>query len=146
MTRRNIIAVLSLGGVFLATYLSLYKLGIVGSLVCGTGQCELVQTSKWATFVGAPVALWGVGFYLAMFATSVAGSFGPLTESRAIGVALVVMSGWGVLFSGWLTYIELVKIEAICRWCVASAILVLALFILSVAEMRRGGRELRVER
>jgi uncharacterized membrane protein len=145
VTRRNVIAVLSLGGVFLATYLSLYKLGIVGSLVCGTGQCELVQTSKWATFIGAPVALWGVGFYLAMFAASVAGSFGPLTESRAISRALVVMSGWGVLFSGWLTYVELVKIEAICRWCVGSAILVLALFILSVAEMRKGSRESAVE-
>jgi uncharacterized membrane protein len=137
VTRRNIIAVLSLAGVFLATYLSLYKLGIVGSLVCGTGQCEVVQTSRWATFVGAPVAVWGVGFYLAMFAASVAGSFGSLTESRAITVALVVMSGWGVLFSGWLTYVELVKIDAICRWCVASAMLVLALFVLSVAELKK---------
>jgi uncharacterized membrane protein len=145
VTRRNIIAVLSLAGVFLATYLSLFKLGIIGSLACGTGQCEVVQTSRWATFAGAPVALWGVGFYLAMFAASVAGSFGALTESRAISVALVVMSGWGVLFSGWLTYIELVKLEAICRWCVASAILVLALFFLSVAEVRGGGRESKVE-
>jgi uncharacterized membrane protein len=140
VTRRNIIAVLSLAGVFLATYLSLFKLGIVGSLACGTGQCELVQASKWATFAGAPVALWGVGFYLAMFGASVAGSFGPLMESRAVSIALVVMSGWGVLFSGWLTYIELVKIEAICRWCVASAILVLALFALSVGELRERRR------
>ncbi|HVT40890.1 MAG TPA: vitamin K epoxide reductase family protein [Gemmatimonadaceae bacterium] len=145
MTRRNIIAVLSLAGVFLATYLSLYKLGIIGSLACGTGQCEVVQTSQWATLVGAPVALWGVGFYLAMFAASVAGSFGHLTESRAISVALVVMSGWGVLFSGWLTYVEVVKIEAICRWCVASAILVLALFVLSIGEMKKDSRESRVE-
>lgn len=145
MTRRNIIAVLSLAGVFLATYLSLFKLGIIGSLACGTGQCEVVQTSRWAIFAGAPVALWGLGFYLAMFAASVAGSFGGLTESRAISIALAVMSGWGVLFSGWLTYIEVVKLEAICRWCVASAILVLVLFVLSVAELKADRRESTVE-
>lgn len=140
MTKRNTIAVLSLAGVFLAAYLSLYKLGYIGSLACGTtGDCEKVQLSKWAIFAGAPVALWGVGFYLAMFGASLAGSFGRLAESRAISVALVAMSGWGVLFSGWLTYLELAKIDAICRWCVGSAVLVLALFAVSVAELRERG-------
>jgi uncharacterized membrane protein len=136
VTRRNVIAVLSLAGVFLATYLSLYKLGYIGSLACGTGDCERVQTSRWAMFAGAPVAMWGVGFYLAMFGVALAGSFGRLAESRAVGLVLVAMSGWGVLFSAWLTYLELVKIEAICRWCVGSAVLVVALFAISVAELR----------
>ena len=34
MTRRNAIAVLALAGVFLSTYLALYKLGFIGSLAC----------------------------------------------------------------------------------------------------------------
>jgi uncharacterized membrane protein len=50
------------------------------------------------------------------------------------------MSGWGVLFSAWLTYLELVKIEAICRWCVGSAVLVVTLFAMSVAELRGSSR------
>ena len=136
MTRRQLIAVLALAGVFLATYLSLYKLGYVGSLACGTGDCERVQTSRWAIFAGAPVALWGVGFYVAMFGTAFAGSFGKLEESRLVSVALVLMSGWGVLFSAWLTYLEVARINAICRWCVGSAVLVLVLFVLSAAEFR----------
>ena len=127
---------LSLAGVFLATYLSLYKLGFIGSLACGDGECERVQASRWAIFAGAPVALWGVGFYVAMFGTSLAGSFGRLEDSRAVSVALAAMSGWGVLFSAWLTYLELAKINAICRWCVGSAVLVLLLFVLSVADLR----------
>ena len=136
MTRRMSIAVLSLVGVFLATYLTLYKLGYLETLACGTGSCEVVQASRWSRLFGQPVALWGVGFYLAMFALAVAGSFGTLIESKFIGISLALMSGWGVIFSGWLTYVEIARLHAICRYCVGSAGIVVALFVLSVAELR----------
>ena len=129
-----VIAVLSLCGIFVATYLTLYKLGYIGTIACGTGGCETVQTSRWSMFLGQPVALWGVGFYVAMFATATAGSIGGLAESRTPSVAMVVMSGWGVLFSGWLTYLELGPINAICRYCVVSAVLVAVLFVISLAD------------
>ena len=136
MTRRNVIAVLSLAGIFVATYLSLFKLGYVGSLACGTGGCETVQASRWSIFVGVPVALWGVAFYCGMFVTALAGSFGRLALSRGVSTLLVAMSGWGVLFSGWLTWLEIAKIHAICRYCVVSAVLVLVLFLLSLLDLR----------
>ena len=98
MTRRMAIAVLSLAGAFLATYLTLYKLGYLQTLACGTGSCEVVQASRWSKLFGQPVALWGVGFYLAMFAVAVAGSFGQLADSRNIGRALAALSGIGALF------------------------------------------------
>ena len=131
-----VLAALSLAGVFLATYLTLYKLGYIGTLACGTGDCEKVQTSRWASLLGAPVALWGVGFYVAMFGVSVAGTFEALVESRTVSFLLAAISGWGVLFSGWLTWLELSEIHAICRYCVASATLVIVLFGLSVADLR----------
>jgi uncharacterized membrane protein len=136
VTRRNVIAALSLVGVFLATYLTLYKLGYLGSLACGTGECERVQASRWSFFLGQPVALWGVAFYTAMFVASMAGSFGALAASRSVSLVLLMMSGWGVIFSGWLTWLELSEIHAICRYCVASAVLVLALFVLSWFDTR----------
>ncbi len=138
MTRRMIIAVLSLAGVFLATYLTLYKLGYLETLACGTGSCEVVQASKWSKLFGQPVALWGVGFYLAMFGVAFTGTLARYVESRAIGVALALMSGSGVLFSGWLTYIEVARLHAICRYCVGSALIVTALFVLSALDLRRG--------
>jgi uncharacterized membrane protein len=131
------IAVLSLAGIFLATYLTLYKLGYIETLACGTGSCEVVQASRWAKLLGQPVAMWGVGFYLAMFALSVAGTTERLAESRNVSLGLALMSGWGVLFSGWLTYIEVARLHAICRFCVGSALLVLALFALSALDLRR---------
>jgi uncharacterized membrane protein len=138
MTRRMIIAVLSLAGVFLATYLTLYKLGYLETLACGTGSCEVVQASKWSKLFGQPVALWGVSFYLAMFGVSFTGTLERCAESRAIGIALVLMSGWGVLFSAWLTYVEIARLHAICRYCVGSALIVLALFVLSALDLTRG--------
>jgi uncharacterized membrane protein len=131
-----VIAVLSLAGVFLATYLTLYKLGYVEALACGTGSCEVVQASRWSRLWGQPVALWGAGFYLAMFALSLVGSVGRLAGSRLVGTGLVLLSGWGVLFSGWLTYVELAKLHAICRYCVVSAGLVVVLFVMSVLDTR----------
>jgi uncharacterized membrane protein len=131
-----IIAVVALAGVFLATYLLLYKLGYIPGLACGTGDCEVVQSSKWAFFLGFPVALWGVLFYAAMFLVASVGSFGALAGSRAVGGVLTLMSGGGLSFSGWLTYLELVEIHAICRFCVLSAVLVVGLFALSVRDYR----------
>lgn len=131
-----VIAVLSLAGIFLATYLTLYKLGYLEALACGTGSCEVVQASRWSKLWGQPVALWGVGFYVAMFGLSLAGSVGRLAGSRRVGTGLVLMSGWGLLFSGWLTWVELAMLHAICRYCVVSALLVLTLFVLSVLDAR----------
>jgi uncharacterized membrane protein len=130
------IAALSLCGVFLSTYLSLYKLGYIGAIVCGTGGCETVQMSKWAIFLGVPVAVWGVGFYLAMFFTASLGAFGDRAEQKWPSIAMAIMSGGGTLFSGWLTYLEVAEIHAICRYCVVSAVLVSVLFVLSILDWR----------
>lgn len=133
--RRMVIAAISLVGLFVAMYLWLYKLGVLGSLSCGVGNCEAVNTSKWATLMGQPVALWGVCFYVAMLTVAVLGTLERFEGDRRIAVALTVMTGGGVLFSGWLTYLELAVIHAICQWCVVSAVLVLVMFALSVAEL-----------
>lgn len=95
MTRRMLVAVLALGGVFLAAYLTLYHYGYVGSLACGTGGCEKVQGSSWANFLGVPVALWGTGYYMSVFAVATAGSLGPWVERRWPSGALVFLNGWG---------------------------------------------------
>lgn len=137
MTKRMTIAVISLVGVFLATYLTLYKLGYVETLACGTGSCEIVQASRWSRLFGQPVALWGAGFYLVIFALAVAGSLGRLVESRVVTLALALVSGCGALFSGWLTWVELFRLHAICRYCVASAALVVVIAALSVSDLRK---------
>jgi uncharacterized membrane protein len=129
-------ALVALVGVFVALYLAFYKAGLIGTLACGTGGCATVQLSRWATFIGMPVAFWGVGYYVLVFALAFAATQERWAESRPLGLGLLVLTGWGVLFSGWLTYLELFVINAICRWCVVSAIIALVLFVLAVWEWR----------
>ena len=130
---------LALIGVFVSTYLTLYKFGYIGSLQCAVGSCETVNTSRWATFFGLPVAAWGLGFYVSALALVFVGIQERYADSRALSLALVALTGWGVLFSGWLTYLELFVIDAICIWCVTSAVIVLVMFAVSVAEYRETG-------
>ncbi len=129
-------ALVALAGVFVALYLMLYKLGYIGTLACAVGSCETVQTSKWATFLGFPVAAWGVAYYVAILAISIAGLMPALAERRSVSQLLVAMTGVGLLFSLWLTYLELFVIGAICQWCVISALLATALFVICSLDLR----------
>ena len=135
-----LMALVSLVGIFISAYLTLYKLGKIGTLACGTGSCETVQLSKWGDFLGLPVAAWGVGFYVLVFALTLVGLQGRFAESRGLALALVLVTGWGVVFTAWLTYLELFVIDAICRWCVGSAALVLVLFVLALMDWRETRR------
>jgi uncharacterized membrane protein len=129
-------ALVALAGLFVALYLALFKLGYIGTLVCAVGSCEVVQTSKWATFLGYPVAVWGVAYYVAVLAVCLAGLRAGLVDDRRVSQLLVVMTGIGVVFSLWLTYLELFVIDAICMWCVVSAILASILFVLALLDHR----------
>ena len=131
-----IVATLAFIGVFVSTYLTLYKLGYIGTLQCAVGSCETVNTSRWATFLGLPVAAWGLGFYVVAFALCLLGIREDKAESRAYSIAISVLTGWGVVFSGWLTYLELFVIDAICIWCVTSAVIVLIMFLVSLADLK----------
>lgn len=131
-----LIALLALIGALVALYLTLYKVGALGNIACSVGSCETVNLSRWATFLGLPVAAWGLGAYIVLLALSLAG-LQPSTEgSRPIALALVGVSGWSFLFSMWLTYLELFVIRAICMWCVISALIMTSIFALSFYDLR----------
>jgi uncharacterized membrane protein len=135
-------ALVALAGLFVATYLTLYKLGVIGTLSCSVGSCETVQFSRWATLLGLPVAVWGVGYYALVFTLTLAGVQPRFVESRGLALALVLLTGWGLIFSAWLTYLELFVINAICQWCVVSAVLAGVLFVICWLDWR----EFRVSR
>ena len=135
---RRVVAVVALIGAFVATYLLLYKLGFVGSLLCGVeGACEVVQNSKYAYFLGIPVAGWGLLGYLLIVAVAIAGSQPRLALHRWVPGALVALTGAAVVFSAYLSLLEAFVIHAWCRWCIASAILSVLAFLFSLPEIPR---------
>ena len=140
VTRRMVIAVLALVGFFISVYLTLFKLGIIGQLSCGSGSCDLVNLSAWGSFLGIPVAAWGVGYYASLFAIAFAGAHERWSAHPMVPRLLLLLAGWGLLFSAYLTYLELFVIHAICRWCVVSALLVLTILAVVIWDWRASQR------
>jgi uncharacterized membrane protein len=131
-----IVAALALAGIFISIYLTLYKLGVIGELSCSIGSCETVNTSRWSVFLGLPVAAWGLLFYLDVFGVALLGTMPRWENEAVISIVLVAQAAVGVLFSAWLTYLDLAVIEAICIWCVTSALIVLVILVVSVADLQ----------
>ncbi|HEU4461157.1 MAG TPA: vitamin K epoxide reductase family protein [Solirubrobacterales bacterium] len=140
-TLRRVIAFVSALGVGVATYIAIAESG-GGSPVClaGGAGCRTVAESSYSHIAGVNIAIFGAIGYLLLLGTA----FFANDLARFGGFA-VSLGGFG--YSIFLTYIEIFKIEAICQWCVASAVLMTILFLLSATRLiAYGGTELQEAR
>ena len=118
-------------GVAVAAYLTYVHYAGLEPFCAGGGHgCERVQSSSYASLAGVPVALVGLAGYVA-----IAAALATPCESARLGAAALAVIGSG--FSAYLTYLELFVIDAICQWCVASAVLLTLLAVLTVWRMLR---------
>jgi uncharacterized membrane protein len=127
---------LSLAGMGVSAYLAWTHLAHQ-SVACGQSQdCDIVQQSIYSEIAGIPVALLGLIAYAALFALTLLR--GRVSDPRGDFVPLAIfgISLIGVLYSAYLTYLELFVIHAICRWCVSSAVIITAIFLLSLSDLR----------
>jgi uncharacterized membrane protein len=136
MTKRQVMALISIAGLFLGAYLTLYKFGVIGELSCSVGSCEKVQTSRWSVFLGLPVATWGMGFYVLMLTLSIASMQERFADSRKLALWMFLLTVWGALFTAWLNYLEAFVIHAWCEWCLGSAAMVLLLLVIAFLNWR----------
>jgi uncharacterized membrane protein len=128
---RVLLAVLSVVGLLVSAYLTWVHLrGVAPVCLAGSGGCETVQASRYAEILGVPVAALGLAAYAGLlFSVLLRGEVGVLL---GLFVALV-----GVLFSAYLTWLELFVIHAICQYCVLSAILMVASLTLALVRARQ---------
>jgi uncharacterized membrane protein len=120
-TLRIAAIVIAVLGIAVASYIAIADASR-GSPVCLAGGhgCETVANSHYSHLAGINVAVFGiVGYVLLLAAAIVRGDAG-----RFSGLLLAAI-GFG--FSVYLTYLELFVIDAICQWCVASAVLMTAM-------------------
>ena len=119
------VAVVGLG---IAGYLTAVHYG-GGQPVCAIAHgCAVVQQSEYAELAGVPVALLGLIGYAGILVTL-------LRDDHTARSATALLSLIGAGFSAWLTYVEVVRLDAICIWCVGSAICMALLSPLTVARM-----------
>lgn len=128
-TLRMVATFVAAFGIGVATYITIADSG-GGSPVClaGGSGCETVADSTYSHLLGANIAVFGIAGYALLLAAALLR--GDTARMAGFGISLV---GFG--YSVFLTYLELFRIEAICEWCVASAILMTILFGLNAVRM-----------
>ncbi len=128
-TLRRIIAFVAVLGIGVATYITIADSG-GGAPTClaGGGGCETVANSSYSHIAGVNVAVFGIVGYALLLASAFFAS-----DAARFGGFAVALGGFG--FSVYLTYLEIFKIEAICQWCVGSAVLMTILFLLNATRL-----------
>jgi uncharacterized membrane protein len=116
-------------GIGVASYIAIEAAGgDAPTCIAGGSGCETVASSSYSHLLGVNIAVFGVGGYALLLATA-------LLRGDGARMAGFVISLIGFGYSVFLTYVELFKIEAVCQWCVASAVLMTVLFGLSAVRM-----------
>lgn len=115
-------------GLLITGYLTGVAMSDAGPAFCGEGSgCDIVQSSRWSTLLGLPIALWGFALYLVIAAT--AWSMPPrLKRWRRLSFLALV----GVAVSAYLTVVGIVYLDAVCIWCLASFATIIAIFALTL--------------
>jgi uncharacterized membrane protein len=102
-----------------------------GELVCSTGGCETVQTSRYAEVLGVPVAALALAGFVGLLGAALArGEWARFTQATLAVSAL--------LFSGYLLYIQFAVIDAICQWCLGTDVITTAVAALAIARLGVG--------
>ena len=114
------IAALAVVGLAISIYLTYVHYAGIEPVCSSISNCERVQTSEYAELVGIPVAVLGIVGYAAILV-----SLWMRVDVTALLAYLALA------FSAYLTWAEVFKIDAICQWCVASAIITLAIAVLA---------------
>ncbi len=120
-----------------ALYLTWIKLSnTAAACLPGLGNCEAVNTSRYSEIMGVPVALLGAVAYIAILAVLLLEHQNTFLAENGVllqfGISLA-----GVLYSAYLTYLEIAVIRAICPYCVVSAGMLTGIFVLTALRLFR---------
>lgn len=127
-----LIPILSIFGIGVAAYLVFVEFNQLEA-VCGPiGNCNAVQQSSYATLFGIlPIGVLGLLGYLSIVIFWLLGQLNLAGLSKSIDLMLWAFTLLGLLFSIYLTFLEPFVIGATCMWCLASAVIMTGLFIIT---------------
>jgi uncharacterized membrane protein len=128
--------VLSVLGLGIALYLVYIKFNPTSLFCAGIGDCEAVNTSAYSVIAGIPVAALGALAYAFLLGVLLLESRSWLVEQWGPMVVFGASLA-GVLYSAYLTYIEVAVIHKICPYCVASAVVMTLIFALSIFRLKK---------
>lgn len=136
---RSLMAGIASVGAAITGYLTIVKL-TGDSTACPTNGCDLVLSSPYATVLGLPLALFGFLAYASMIIFALAPLLVNSSKQEQLrsnlenwtGLLLFAGGAAMTVFSGYLMYLLAFKIQAVCIYCVGSALLSISLFTLAL--------------
>lgn len=105
-------------GTLLSAYLTFEHYTQNKTLACSataTVNCAKVTESQWSSFLGIPVALLGLGFFVVMVVLCQPRLM--RAPGRLWDAVRLALAGIGLAFALYLVFAELFHIGAICLWC-----------------------------
>ncbi|HFU7087312.1 MULTISPECIES: vitamin K epoxide reductase family protein [Bacillus] len=106
------VQIISILGIFLSIYLYISHLS--SDFFCPVGDCLKVNSSSYAQIKGIPISALGILYYFLLHIFTYCGK--KVFVIKLIKYWLLL----GLVFSLYLTYLELFEIKAICIWCIVS--------------------------
>jgi uncharacterized membrane protein len=129
-----LLVVLTAAGVGISGYLTAVRL-LGTNAVCGPSHgCDIVAASKYSEMLGIPVAVLGLAGSLVLGGLSLAWWLGARRRALLTAYLLLLLATAMVVY---LTFLELFVIEAICIWCAAYAVTIVASLIVAGLALRR---------
>jgi len=127
--------VLALIGFLDSVYLLVLKLTSNPEMcIKGLGDCWSVNISPYSEIFSIPVSLLGIVAYLTLILLIWVENKSPFWQNNSI-LLQFGLTFTGVIYSAYLTYLEIAVIKAICPFCVLSAVIMLALFLITIARL-----------
>ncbi|MFO7944611.1 MAG: vitamin K epoxide reductase family protein [Anaerolineales bacterium] len=129
-----LIPVLSLAGVCVAGYLSYIEITDTAAICGPVGDCNTVQQSPYAKIGGVfPVGVFGLIGFLSIAGVWLVYRWGPEQYQTWAAYVLGLLTGFGTLFSAYLTFLEPFVIGATCAWCLTSSLIITTQLWISTA-------------
>ncbi len=123
----DIIVILAVVGFGVSVYLAVsHYLGI--AVPCDiTGGCEVVLNSKYSSFLGLPLSVWGSAYFFGVIISALMANHYPNWRKL-----LTFLLGFGALSSLVLLGIQFFVLKKVCQYCLVVDVLNIILFILDI--------------
>jgi uncharacterized membrane protein len=127
-------AALAIVGLLVSIYMTIYKVTANEGMCLGSGDCSIVNASRYSEVNGIPVAAIGILGYGAILAVHFFEKRGAFFKKNGT-LMIFGMALTGFIFTVWLVYIEIALLKAICPFCVTSQAAMTLIFIIAVIRL-----------
>ena len=139
-----LILLLSLLGAGIAMYLTAVHYEHT-PLICSTNgliDCARVLSSSYSLIPGTtvPITIPGLGWCVVSGALAFIG-LRSASSQRWLRITQLLWSFVGIVTALYLVYVEIVRLHTICAWCTALHVVILCMFLITLAQLQQSELE-----